>query len=114
MGTISTTQEMAEKLGITVDPHAPRRNWQNVLATSVSAVQRLPLAKIGPVTLVDVEIDIGLRDEGGVRIERMLGGDEVLIGQGVLREFVVRFDYPRKKLGLTPAYPNPASSEKNE
>lgn len=102
MGAISTTEEMAVKLGIAVDPDAPRRKWINVLATSVSAVQRLPLAKLGSVTLADVELDIGLRGEGGVRIERMAGKDEVLIGQGVLRDFVVRFDYPRKKLGLTP------------
>jgi hypothetical protein len=64
-------------------------------------VQRVAVAKLGPVTLEDVEIDIGLRDEGGVRIERMAGQGEVLIGQGVLREFIVRFDYPRKRLGLT-------------
>jgi hypothetical protein len=37
-----------------------------------------------------------------VRIERMAVQDEVLIGRRVLRDLVVRFDYPRKKLGLTP------------
>ena len=102
MGSISTTEEMAAKLGIAVDPAAPRRKWQNVLATSKSSVQRIAIAKLGPVTLEDVEIDIGLRDAGGVRIERMGLRDELLIGQGVLRDFVVRFDYPRKKLGLSP------------
>jgi len=100
-GAISTTEETAASLGIAVDPAAPRRNWRNVLATSISSVQRLSTAKLGPVTLDDVEFDIGLREEGGVRIERMLQG-EVILGQGVLREFVVRFDYPRKKLGLSP------------
>ncbi len=36
-----------------------------------------------------------------MRIERMVQG-EVLLGQGVLREYVVRVDYARKKPGLTP------------
>ncbi len=103
-GSISTSQEVAETLGIAVDPDAPRRTWTNVVATSIASVQRLPVAKLGPVTLHDVEIDIGLRGEGGVRIERTLRG-ETLIGQHLLRDFVVRFDYPRRKLGLTPVAP---------
>jgi hypothetical protein len=103
MGAISISDEMAAKLGIAVDPKAPRRQWRNVLGTSVSAMQRVPVVKLGPLTLEDVGIDIGLRDEGGVRVERIFAGeDEALIGQVLLRDFVVRFDYPRKKLGLTP------------
>jgi hypothetical protein len=101
-GSISISDEKAAELGIAVDPHAPRRKWRNVLGTSISAIQRVPSVKLGHLTLADVEIDIGLREESGVRIERMGLKDEALLGQAVLRDFVVRFDYPRKKLGLTP------------
>ena len=51
-------------------------------------------------TVSDVEIDIGLRDSG-VRVERMILQNETLLGLDLLRRFVVRIDYPRKRLGLT-------------
>ena len=101
MGSVIVTEEAAARLGIAVDPNAPQRRWQNVLGTSRAAVQRVPGLKIGPVSVDDVELDIGLRDTG-VRIERMALESELLIGLELLRRFVVRIDYPHGKLGLTP------------
>ncbi len=101
MGSVNLTQEAAARLGIAVDPNAPRRRWQNVLGTAVAAVQRVPSVGIGALTVEDVELDIALRDSG-VRIERMILQNETLLGLELLRRFVVRIDYPRKKLGLTP------------
>jgi tetratricopeptide (TPR) repeat protein len=99
-GSLGLTEEAAGQLGIAVDPHAPHQTWQNVLSTSQAAVQQLPLLQIGPVSLQNVEMAIALRSSG-VRIERF-GTTEVTVGQGVLRHFVARFDYPRQRLGLTP------------
>ena len=101
MGSVNLTQEAAARLGIALDPNAPRRKWQNVLGTAVAAVQRVPSVGIGALTVEDVELDIALRDSG-VRIERMILQNETLLGLELLRRFVVRIDYPRKKLGLTP------------
>ena len=101
MGSVNLTQEAAARLGIALDPNAPRRQWQNVLGTAVASVQRVPSIGIGPLTVEDVELDIALRDSG-VRIERMLLQNETLLGLELLRRFVVRIDYPGKKLGLTP------------
>ncbi len=103
MGGISLSDEVAARVGITVDPNAPRQEWRSVLGTSISASQKLPSAKLGPLMLENVALDIGLREESGVRVERIMAGeDEALLGQAVLRDFVVRLDYPRRKLGLTP------------
>lgn len=99
-GSVSISEEAAESLGIHVDPNAPRATWQNVISTSESAMQTIPTLGIGGVYVEHVEIGIGLRGTG-VRIERM-AGPEVLLGQGVLRRFLVRLDYPRQRLGLTP------------
>jgi predicted aspartyl protease len=101
MGSVMVSQEAAARLGIEVDPNAPRRKWRNVLGTSEAAVQRVAELEIGAVRARDVEIDIGLRDSG-VRIERIALESEMLIGLELMRRFVVRIDYPNQKLGLTP------------
>jgi predicted aspartyl protease len=99
---ISTTEEQARKLGIEIDRSAERRNYVNVLGTSVNVMQRLPEARLGTVTLVNPEIHIALSDESQVRVSRWLQ-DETIIGIEILENYRVRFDYPRAKLGLTPA-----------
>ena len=99
-GSISISEEAAAQLGIAVDPSAPRRTWHNVMGTMEASVQTVPRLGIGELSVEDVEVDIALRGTG-VRIERM-GGREVLVGQGVLRRFLVRLDYPRQRMGLTP------------
>jgi len=70
---------------------------QNVIATSESRIRRSGARRRG-VRVEDVAIDIALRGTG-VRIERMAGRDEVLLGQAVLRRFLVRLDYPRQRWG---------------
>lgn len=72
-----------------------------MLGTAVAAVQRVQQVRIGALTVEDVELDIALRDSG-VRVERMALQNETLLGLELLRRFVVRIDYPRRKLGLTP------------
>ncbi len=98
---VSISEEAAAKLGIAVDPNAPRGQRQNVIATTEAAYQKQSLMKVGSVPVTDVELAIHLRGTG-VRITRMAPGDETLLGQGVLRRFLVRLDYPRQRLGLTP------------
>lgn len=112
-GSVIISEEAAARLGIAVDPNAPRRQWQNVLGTSRASVQRVPSLGIGSATLADVEIDIGLRDSG-VRIERMILQNETLLGLEVLRRFVLRIDYPRKRLGLTPVGTSDAAADARE
>ena len=47
-------------------------------------------------------VHIALSDESQVRITRWLQ-DQTIIGIEILENYRVRFDYPRAKLGLTPA-----------
>ncbi len=98
---VAITEEKAAALDIAIDPEAERIRHVNVLATSTSTIQRLPEARLGGLVLSDVPLQIALADESSVRVGRWLK-DETLIGTDLLRNFVVRFDYQRRKLGLTP------------
>jgi predicted aspartyl protease len=99
---IALSEEKAAALGIAVDRGGERRGVMNVLGTQVEVVQKHPVARLGPVELRDVDLAIALGDESSVRIQRFVQG-EALIGVDVLRSFRVRFDYGRRKMGLTPA-----------
>jgi predicted aspartyl protease len=99
---IATTEEKARDLGIEIDRSAARRGHVNVLGSSVEVVQSLLEARLGPVTLTNPQFLISLSDESQVRVSRWLQ-DETIIGIEILESYRVRFDYPRAKLGLTPA-----------
>jgi predicted aspartyl protease len=98
---VAITEEKAAALDIAIDPQAERIRHVNVLATSTSTIQSLPEARLGGLVLSDVPLQIALADESSVRVGRWLK-DETLIGTDLLRNFVVRFDYQGRKLGLTP------------
>lgn len=107
---IAITEEKAAELGIAVDLEADRISHWNVFSTSTSTLQRLPEARLGSLALTDVAVQIAVSDESSVRVARWLV-DETLIGTDLLRNFVVRFDYPRSKLGLTPIPRGSSASE---
>jgi predicted aspartyl protease len=98
---ILMAEEKAREMGIEIDRRAVRRGFNNVLGTSMAAVQRLPEATLGPITLREPRVLIALADESQVRVERWLQ-DQTLLGVELLENYRVRLDYPREKLGLTP------------
>ncbi|MFQ5698023.1 MAG: hypothetical protein ACE5IL_07025 [Myxococcota bacterium] len=107
--SIAITEEKARSLGIPLDPDAPRVQHTNVLGTQISTVQKLDHARLGTLSLEDVELQVGVRSESSVRVARWLE-DETVIGLDLLDDYIVRFDYPHQKLGLTPIRGYPVRS----
>jgi hypothetical protein len=95
------TEEQARALGIEPDPEGERLLYYNVMGTSTDVAQTVPSARLGPVTLSEVALHISLRDESSARITRWLQ-HEAIVGIDILRDYRVRFDYPRARMGLVP------------
>jgi tetratricopeptide (TPR) repeat protein len=98
---IVMTEEKALELGIEIDRNAERRRGINVVGTSTELVQHLPELSLGSVVLKDVELLIGIRDESSARVTRWLQ-HETILGNRILMDYRVRFDYQRGLLSLTP------------
>jgi hypothetical protein len=98
---IVMTEEKALELGIEIDRNAERRRAINVYGTSTELVHHLPELRLGPLVLEEVELLIGIRDESSARISRWLQ-HETILGNRILMDYKVRFDYQRELLSLTP------------
>jgi len=95
------TEERARGLGIEPDPEGERLLYYNVMGTSTDLAQTVPSARLGPVALSEVTLHISLRDESSARVTRWLQ-HEAIVGFDILRDYRVRFDYPRARMGLVP------------
>ena len=100
MAPLMTTEEKARELGIEIDRSGERREYRNVLGRTVDTLQTLPRAKLGPVTLENVQLAISIRDESTVRVQRWIQ-DQTILGIEILEDYRVRLDYPNPKMGLT-------------